>query len=124
MAPKADVSEDADMNPPSATQDDDDSNDEAHERFVTMFTTAWSRELSKPHEGIAATLCLPLIPNNVGYSTKAPLSSHTALIHAPGTFPSGPGSSSSSSTARRRPHHVLDFIHRCAGLLHFLNGRE
>jgi hypothetical protein len=68
--PEADVSEEADMNPPSATQDDDDSDDEAHERFVTTSTTAWSCELSKPHEGIAAAWCLPLIPNNVGYSTK------------------------------------------------------
>ena len=53
----------------------------------------------------------PLIPNKVGYSTKAPLSSHTALIQAPGTFPSGPGSSSSFSTARRRPNSMSSTLY-------------
>jgi hypothetical protein len=53
----------------------------------------------------------PLIPNKVGYSTNAPLSSHTALIQAPGTFPSGPGSSSSFSTARRRPNSISSTLY-------------
>ena len=58
-----------------------------------------------------STHCPPLIPNNVGYSTKAPVSSHTALIHAPGTFPSGPGSSISFSTARRRPNSMSSTLY-------------
>jgi len=67
--------------------------------------------IQKTTKGIAAARCLLLIPNNVGYSTKAPLSSHTALIHAPGTFPSGPGSSSSFSTARRRPNSMSSTLY-------------
>lgn len=48
----------------------------------------------------------PLIPSNVGYKTNVPLSSHTALVHIAGMRPSGPGISSSLSTASRLPNSM------------------
>ncbi len=42
---------------------------------------------------------------------NAPLSSQIALLHRPGTRPSGPGSSNSFSTANRRPNSMSSTLY-------------
>jgi hypothetical protein len=84
----------------------------------------WRDSAVKKSVARGQRVSLPLIPNNVGYSTNAPLSSHTILVHAPGTFPSGPGSSSSFLPQATTKHYILNLVHGCTGLLHLLNSCE
>jgi hypothetical protein len=77
-------------------------------RFVTVFTTV---QIGKTILSHWKKTRLPLMPNNVGYNIKAPLSSHKALFQRPGIFPSGPGSSNSLSTANRRPNSMSSTLY-------------